>query len=477
MSAEVRKSLRARDAIAFTAFCVAAVWIGATGRVEAWPEQLVPAYLLTRGFRLYRDIKFAHAPLLIEGFALAFRWVGFKTAVLRAAALAPGLAVLVLVWNSLGRRGTRLPARSAAAAFVLVTVPLWRSLAIYPDPVLAILAIPLLDSLIGGRPNGDARAGWIAGICVAIKQTALLAALFAAAVVFVRRGPREGARFVLRLIFPTLVFGIAFLLSGAGGDFFRWTVTVPLFVYRGRTTLAPTAADLTMLLPGLLPAAALWLVPRERIPIFEKFVATGLLLSFSALAFPKFEFLHLAATIPLLAWMAGRSLDGGMPLALPTWVTGTGVALNAILFASSPSPGGVAFWSSKTDDAAVEWLSRQPPAPLFLYGVDQNLLIRSGRVPPGRLYNNPDLWYHYLAEGLERRQIDVLRSNPDSIILRGREVATGDAGGALARFLSEGYESAGVAAPGAVWLSPKGHIRTPDAAGPEPPAARLPASR
>lgn len=469
-----------RGRVALTLFGVAFCAIGATGRVEAWPEQLVPAYLITRGFHLYREIKFAHAPLLIEFAALVFRFAGFRTSVLRAAATAPGLAVMILVWRSLGRRGAGLLACSVAAAFLLATIPLWRSLAIYPDPYLAILAIPLLDSLTGQGHESVSRGGWIAGACVAMKQTAIVAALFGAAVVFARHGAREGRRYLLRMSVPTAVFAVGFWLAGSGADFFRWTVTVPLFVYRGRTGLPPTAADLTMLLAGMLPAAAIWLTPRDRISTFEKLLATGLLVSFSAVAFPKFEFLHLAAAIPVLAWMAGRSVEGAAAWA-PAWVTGTGFALNAVLCATSPSPGGVAFWSSKTDDAAVAWLQRQAPAPLFLYGVDEDIFIRSGRVPPGRLYNNPDLWFHYLAEDLEDRQIEILRRHPETLVLRGRNIPFGDAGRALARMMAEGYDTEDIGVPGVARLVPKSRVTTPGVMESEtrrPPAepARTPAS-
>lgn len=451
---------RSTGGIVLSAFCLGLCAIGATGRVEAWPEQLVPAYLLTKGFHLYSEIKFAHSPLLIGLYALLFGTFGFREVVLRAAATLPALAALVFVWRSLARRGAGLAARSVAAGFVLATVPLWRSLAIYPDPWLAILAIPLLDSLVKLDRDDVSRAGWISGVGIAIKQTAIVAAIFAAAVVFVRRGPREGARFLARMAAPMAAFGAVFLAAGAGRSFFRWTVTVPLVFYRGRTTLAPTASDLTMLLPGLLPAAALWLSWRK-IPAADRLIAMGLLVSFSAVAVPKFEFLHMAATIPILAWMAGRAFAGS---AAP-WVAGTGVALNAILAATSPSPGGVAFWSSKSDDAAVAWIKRQPPAPLFLYGVDQNLFIRSDRIPPGRLYNNPDLWYHYLAEDLEARQIEALRANPETIVLEGRKVPVGDAGGSLARFLAAEYAPAGVVAPGASRLVPRDLVRTACAGG------------
>jgi len=99
---------------------------------------------------------------------------------------------------------------------------------------------------------------------------------------------------------------------------------------------------------------------------------------------------------------------------------GLSIALNAAFLATDTSSGEISFWSSKADDEAVARLVALPPAPLFLYGADQNLFIRSGRVPPGGLYSNPDLWVHYLVGGLEEEQIRILRDHPDTLVLRGR---------------------------------------------------------
>src|SRR5262249_6149845 len=57
-------------------------------RSVAWPEVTTPAYLWSRGWLLYRDVKFLHTPGLIGLLALAFRIGGPQTWIVRAFAIA-----------------------------------------------------------------------------------------------------------------------------------------------------------------------------------------------------------------------------------------------------------------------------------------------------------------------------------------------------------------------------------------------------
>ncbi len=117
------------------------------------------------------------------------------------------------------------------------------------------------------------------------------------------------------------------------------------------------------------------------------------------------------------------------------------ILLNAAFLATDTSAGEMSFWSSKENDEAVARLATLPPSPLFLYGVDQNLFIRSGRVPPGGLYSNPDLWVHYLVGGLEEEQVRILRAHPETIVLKGRGTPLETPRRLLSSFLATRYVS------------------------------------
>jgi len=167
------------------------------------------------------------------------------------------------------------------------------------------------------------------------------------------------------------------------------------------------------------------------------------------MAYPKFELVHLIAAVPVLAVAAGETFEESarapVVLRLAAAIPAAVIALDGAFLATDTSSGEISYWSSSTDDAIVRRLEAEPPAPLYLHGPDQNLFIRAGRLPPGRLYANPDLWYQLRGEDLEDRQIAILRSHPEAIVLSAGpgSVQTGDAGRELERWIADGYRTEG----------------------------------
>ncbi len=409
--------------------------------LRAWPEVLVPSYLMGKGWRLYREIKFVHTPLFISALAAFFRAAGYSDLTLRLAALAPALAAQVGIWSAGRSLGWRLPARGASALFLAVYLSLWDANAIWPEVLMAAFSVPLLLILArDGERGSETMAGAVFGLLLLVKQTALFAAL-AAGVWLLRRKPRRIAAFLLPLAaFPLAAFGF-FALLGDGAPYWRWTVAVPLFGLKGKIDLAPRASQLLFAAPAVLPLLPWLAAPRHngrtgRAPVVL------LVLGFGAMAFPRFEFVHLAATVPILAYAAGAGLAEAAPGA-GRWMAPAAVfvalGIGAAQLAAGSSTGVMTFWRSPDEDHAVEWLRRQPEAPLFLHGPEQNLYIRAGRVPPGRLYCNPGLWYLYLAEDLEQRQIEALRAHRETIVLEGAPFPPAGAGGRLAEILRRDY--------------------------------------
>ena len=429
MSPPQPRSGRISGAAAFLALFVLAAALSFRVRFRAWPEVLVPSYLCGRGWMLYREIKIVHSPLLIGLLAGVSRAFGFSARTLRILGFLPVAAILVGLRRYGRARGWSEPAQASAALLFVPTFFAWDGNAIYPEVFLAALAVPIFSALRRGEDRDVRLAGWLFGVALSIKQPAVFACLFAAAWIALR-GPRRLPSFLIRAAAIPSLFFLFFLAAGAGRDFLRWTLEVPFFYYRGRTSLGILPAQAEIALAGALPlAAGLVLGIRRREERGDAVLLGGLACAFALLAFPHFEMVHLVAAVPLLAVAAGEVLmlnpcEKGGPRAGLRLLGPAAVALSILLTSAflwtDTSAGEMSFWSSKEDDEAVERLATLPPAPLFLYGVDQNLFIRSGRVPPGRLYSNPDLWVHYLVDGLEDEQVRILRSRPDTIVLRGR---------------------------------------------------------
>ena len=423
-------------------------------RFRAWPEVLVPSYLCGRGWLLYRDIKVVHSPLSIGLLAAVSRFAGFAPASLRICAFAPVAAVLVELARYARERGWSPAARIFAGLFFVAVFFAWDGNAVYPEVLLAALAIPAYAALRRGGHSDIRRAGWILGAALMVKQPSLFAVLFAFAwVATVHRS--EVAPFLARVAAIPAICAFFFAAAGSARDFFKWTLLVPFLYYRGRTTLPIQPSETAIVLAGVVPLLCVLLLGAVR----EKFQRESLLLagltgSFTLLAFPHFELVHLLASAPLLAAGAGEVLTPGPPpqtgqkggrmagvkIAAQAAVVLAVFLLGAYL-ATDSSAGEMSFWSSTSDEAVLGRLSRLAPAPLFLYGVDQNLFVRSGRVPPGGIYSNPDLWFHYLVDGLEDRQARILADHPETVVLEGLQAPIATPRRVLPLFLAAHYRA------------------------------------
>jgi hypothetical protein len=439
-------------------------------RFRAWPEVLVPSYLCGRGWMLYRDVKVVHSPLLIGFVAAVSRAFGLGAPGLRILGFLPVAGVVFALGRQARARGWSLAARVSAALYFILIFFVWDGNAIYPEVFLAALAIPIFAELRRGEDQDVRRAGWLFGIALMVKQPSLFALVFAAAWIFFRR--REHLRpFVLRAAAAPAACLLFFVAAGAGRDFLRWTLVIPFVAYRGKTTLGIQSAQAGTVLAGILPLL-LWAVPaiRREHERSSSLLLTGLIATFAMPAFPHFEMVHLVAAVPLLAVVAGEAVawktcEGGPGASLrdpegkrtaaegrvglatgpPRLARGAAVAVGLSIFmsgaylATDSSAGEMSFWSSKQNEAVLSRLAELPPAPLFLYGLDQNLFVRSGRLPPGGLYSNPDLWYHYLVDDLEGRQARILRDHPETIVLKGTATPAETPHRLLPNFLATHY--------------------------------------
>jgi hypothetical protein len=476
----LKATTRARlpTASVLLALLVLAAFVSFRVRFRAWPEILVPSYLCGRGWLLYRDIKIVHSPLSIGALAAIFRISGFSAGTLRACAFLPFAAVLFELRQYGRERRWPLGAQASAGLFFVATFFAWDGNAIYPEIFLAVLVIPIYTALRRGGDSDLRRAGWLLGAALMIKQPSLFAVLFAATWVRVFHR-RAGISFLARVAALPVACFLFFAAMGAGRDFVRWTLAVPFLYYRGRTSLPIQPSQTGVVLSGVLPLLAAGILAAAR-PARrrETLLLVGLIVAFALLAFPHFELVHLLAAVPLLALAAGEaaaglpphpalSLEGGagegvsrnreaslLPLAVSSLVA-VSILLSVVYLVTDSSAGEMSFWSSKQDDAVVRRLSAMPKVPLFLYGLDQNLFVRSGRLPPGGMYSNPDLWFHYLVDGLESRQVHILRAHPETVVLEGLQTPIETPAKVLPRFLAAHYRAEAFTRDGARLLKPR----------------------
>src|SRR5262252_1544534 len=136
-------------------------------RSVAWPEITTPAYLWSRGWILYRDVKFLHTPGLIGLLALAFRIGGPQTWIVRAFAIAGPLVGHGFVLRY--TRGVPLLRRVLVSAFFLVSVFVADGNAVWPVAAMAALSVPIAVAL---TKEHWWRAGLLIGAAILMKQTA-----------------------------------------------------------------------------------------------------------------------------------------------------------------------------------------------------------------------------------------------------------------------------------------------------------------
>jgi hypothetical protein len=372
-------------------------------RTVAWPELTTPAYLWSRGLLLYRDVKFQHSPGAIGALALAFLLFGVKAAVIRVfAAAGPLVAHMYLL------RQTRLfrpLVRVASSAFFVVGICAYHGNAVWPTVLMTALAIPIAEALGAGRFR---KAGLLIGVAILFKQTAAFLLLVVVAHVALRRGARQAALLFLAGSVPYVAMVLAFGILGAAGDALRWTMLVPLTVRPASLWYQlPDTRSLAMLLLAFAPLAVEAALEREgEYPTgagWHLTVAAG----FALIALPRFGTVQTVAALPNLSIGVARLLarEGA-------WLRATALAFVATLTLSQAAvvaagesfDGKVVFWNDvpalERVVAALSTLPRDTPLSSELW---ENVLPRSGLLPPGGIYVNPLFAYFFPVDNIGER--------------------------------------------------------------------------
>lgn len=406
--------------------------------VVAWPEVVTPAYFVTRGSLLYRDVFFPHTPLLILLTAAGGSVFGFGAALLRAIpALSLAATALLVV------AGTRPLARSSGAwSGLLLGTPLVLLLSVYhegpalwPDPFMAPLVLGaglLLERFErGGSERSLAAAGLLLGLAVLVKQTSAWIPLAAAAWLALasrRRGLRPLLHLLLSVALPYLVFTFAWGAAFGTLSHVRWTLLVPIRMGLARDNRDPY--DLSDIHEALAPflgivalALARWALPaRTRLRSAVPWLALGCL----GMGYPRADLLHISASLGLNALLLSRT-----PLVLalllrrgrrrsPRPVRTVAFALGGAALASSAGVlvlgggalaldrvgGPVRYWDDGVTLASERVLRKRVKEGdrLLLYCFPYDTLYaRTGTLTPDGLYVNTFLWDCINKEGADAK--------------------------------------------------------------------------
>lgn len=419
--------------------------------VVAWPEMVVPAWMVSRGAVLYRDAIEPYTPALILLTASAGKLAGFHAGLFRALSAVPPAACAFLLVRAVPRSLPR-PFRAALALASTALVVLWSVYfggpELWPDVFVApfVLAATLVLSRVA-RTAAASRlraAGLLLGSAILVKQTSAWV-LLGAVVWAVVAGGRERWRRATSLAawgsLPYLVFAVAWAALFRTGEHLYWTLWLPVSGHAAEIGSSTDLADLleavapAMAFPaaGLLARAARGRGHRARPLPFLGFAVAGM-------AWPRWGLLHLAGSLgvvvlaTLVAFRGGRAFlargrrrspsrsalaAAGVGAAfLACHVAVAGLGAGPLLAAELGGP--VRYW----DDARVREMARRAeaaagPGGSFLnFGATyDNVYVRAATPPPCGLYVNVAFWFFLDKRGLDRRLTECVAAQPGLPVL------------------------------------------------------------
>ncbi len=425
------------------------------------PRMTQEPWLINQGFAVYRDIVDQHEAGLPMLLALALPLVGSPLLLVKWTFIAL-VAMTILLTYLVAKRASGEMAGVLAALYLALWLPLvfggklWYEVAIGPLCLLAIV-------LWSGEPTAGRRrilaAGLALGVAATVKQYAW--ALVATYIIVLgwlalmeaaarRRRLETLAYFALGVSLPYASYLLFIAASGAFGEYVYWAWLNNLSRYRGQAALAPrpdywqTLA--AIFLPVVVPLVlALGQLRRREIPqAGVNLLLLGLTAAAATPAYPRFEFFHLAAALPLasvafgsgavrglraavrMLWRNGR-VDGELP-SRRLQVLAVLLVVASLLWAGHslrllvPSYGSLLQPPQRLLTYAelipvADWVARStdPAEPILVFPDDEltsHTYLLSGRLPPGIwAYTYP--WYmtdEVIAETIKAMELRGVRA-------------------------------------------------------------------
>jgi len=291
------------------------------------PRVIFQPWVLQRGFLLYENIADQHSPLmplilmpLVPVFSDGLR--------LAKVVLVALISLSTLLTFLAGQRAAGWIAGIGAALFFVIWSPAFGFGKLWHETFLAPLYLLLLlfyePSASGRSVKSLVFLGFLCGVAVLVKQHAVV--VFAAFVLWNAFTNWHGRRLFkstlrdtgiisLAAILPVMAFAIYhYVQAGTLANLLYWTISFN-FV-SGFTSLAAQAPSMaqigTMASACLLLPTAIFYLIELRGKNDKAWLSLGwgliLLVCSSLTAYPRFQFFHLQAALPVLAWLSSLML-------------------------------------------------------------------------------------------------------------------------------------------------------------------------
>jgi hypothetical protein len=313
--------------------------------------------------------------------------------------------------------------RALASLFFLAVFFSFDGNAVWPTVALASVSLPVATALARSR---IVTAGLLIGAAILFKQTAAYVLLFASVGLALERRWRAVGILLLVSSVPYWMTALVFSALDAGPEMLRWTLVVPLSIRPWIVSARPGNLDAFVLLCAFLPTAADALFERRG----ENEVSSRWLLlvaaGFAAICYPRFTVLQTVAAVPCLAVGTARflrrfSTRRSLKAAAYGFVVTLVATRAAVLASGNFFDGKVLFWNHEPSlDALAARLRELPRDTPLESPLWDNVLPRSGLLPPGRLYVNPYFdWFFDVDRVHDRMQAALEREGGVVVGYRG----------------------------------------------------------
>lgn len=418
----------------------------------AWPEVVTPAYFISHGLVMYRDILFPHTPLLSHLTAAVGLLFGFSATTFRGIVALSVAATSVLV--VLGARGRRQTAAlvvglSVGVPMVLLLTVYTEGPALWPDnwmaPLLLGAALALGAFERSGRLSGLLGGGVLLGIAILVKQTSAWVALAGALWLVLasrRRSPAALLRLLLAVSAPYTLFVLGWFVVQGDWSHLRWTLLVPLQMGRAADNLHVLDGDQLLEMVALVLALPAFVLARYSLPAAWRVSSPAgwLLAGCLGMTYPRGGPLHVAASVGLVAvllvWavrLLGHSAKRWYRRRVPVrrlacFVGGAACALTSVGVAVLGGGdllvgrlGGPTFYWDDVETTRLAAIVRarvRPGDEVLLYNVPRDTLYPlTGARSPGGVYVNTGFWDCLNKEGADERLVAELSRRPGLLVL------------------------------------------------------------
>jgi len=253
------------------------LWYLAHTTFVDWPEMLLYPWFLTKGLVYYRDVVLAYVPGAYYLLYALYKVIGFSVASERIVAYGCILLTDVMVYIA-ARVLTRKTWISIAAFFFFIFwQPIYSGNTIWYETILApiylVAYLAALRYLDTPKMKAACVVGCILALSTLIKQTAIWSVATVCLFFWLsnadkKQGFLHACVIGMEVIVANLLVWGYFAFLGAGSQYGFWAFGFLLNLSQGNSmyTQFPTRADLTLILPSLIPIGILlWLRPNKKV--------------------------------------------------------------------------------------------------------------------------------------------------------------------------------------------------------------------